>query len=197
MKGKYESTAKKSSKKGIALLLVLFLLVGCVIGTTLAWLTDKTTSITNTFTVGVVDIDLTETDRTYKLVPGETLPKDPKVIVNAGSEACWVFVKIDKANNVDTYIDYSIATAWTQLKNGVYYIDQNALTDANSQNAEYSVLLNNAVTVKSTLEAADLTAASTNAPTLTFTAYAIQKDATSINTAMAAWNLLETEYNNP
>ena len=79
----------------------------CVVGTTLAFLVDKTDPIVNTFTVGNVDIELTETDgngnnvtgNEYKLIPGHTYTKDPTVTVKKGSEACWLFVKVDPANN--------------------------------------------------------------------------------------------------
>ena len=43
----------------------------CAIGGTLAWLTDKTDPVVNTFTVGNVDITLAETTgQEYKMVPG-------------------------------------------------------------------------------------------------------------------------------
>ena len=74
-------------KKKITLLLSLALAVAIGIGGTLAWLTDKTESKVNTFTVGNIDIDLTETTTNYKMVPGQTIDKDPKVTVEAGSEA--------------------------------------------------------------------------------------------------------------
>ena len=55
--GKY---MKKSPVKGIALALVLVLLLGCGIGGTIAWLLDTTPTVTNTFTVGKVDLTLVE-----------------------------------------------------------------------------------------------------------------------------------------
>ena len=45
-------------KRTLGLLLALVLALGCVAGGTLAYLTDQTDTITNTFTVGHVKIDL-------------------------------------------------------------------------------------------------------------------------------------------
>ena len=52
-------------KKTLALVLALTLLVAGVIGGTLAWLTDQTDEVKNTFTVGDINIDLTETTTDY------------------------------------------------------------------------------------------------------------------------------------
>lgn len=81
----------KNFKKSIALLVAVSMIVGCVIGGTLAWLTATTRPVTNTFTVGNVDITLAETTANYKMVPGNTIDKDPTVTVRAKSEACWLF----------------------------------------------------------------------------------------------------------
>lgn len=159
-------------KKTIALVLALVLIVGAAIGGTVAYLTDKSTPVTNTFTIGKVDIDLTETTSDYKMIPGNTIAKDPKVTVTAGSEDSWVFVKIEESTNLDTYISYAIATGWTALPDvdGVYYREYTG-----SAAASYDVLKDNQVTVNSSVTTAQMQAADTSAPTLTFTAYAIQK----------------------
>ena len=47
-------------KKSLALVLALAMIVVCVVGGTLAWLTDKTAPVTNTFTYGDIGIELTE-----------------------------------------------------------------------------------------------------------------------------------------
>lgn len=111
--GKF-SNGKRSNLKPVALLLAIALLVGTAVGGTLAWLTDKTDTVKNTFTVGNIDIDLTETKEPYKMIPGHTLHKDPKVTVVDGSEDCWLFVKINEstAPDLDTYIAYAIAEDW-------------------------------------------------------------------------------------
>lgn len=106
-------------KKTIALLLVLMMIFGVTCGGTIAYLTS-TASVTNTFTVGKVEITLDEaltneygvadasvripneeeayegkTGNAYKLIPGHTYTKDPTIHVQPGSEKCYVFVKVD------------------------------------------------------------------------------------------------------
>lgn len=168
-------------KKALALVLALTLLVAGVVGGTLAWLTDQTDEVKNTFTVGDINIGLTETTTDYKMVPGNTIAKDPTVTVKANSEACWLFVKVTESANLDDFITYAIATGWTELEAGVYYRE----VPASAADQTFSVLAGDAVTVKSDVTRAMLETAKTDAPTLTFKAYAIQKD--HFATADAAW----------
>ena len=168
-------------KKTLALVLALTLLVAGVVGGTLAWLTDQTAEVKNTFTVGDINIGLTETTTDYKMVPGNTIAKDPTVTVKANSEACWLFVKVTETANLDDFITYAIATGWTELEAGVYYRE----VPASAADQTFSVLAGDAVTVKSDVTRAMLETAKTDAPTLTFKAYAIQKD--HFATADAAW----------
>ena len=168
-------------KKVLALVLALTLLVAGVVGGTLAWLTDQTAEVKNTFTVGDINIGLTETTTDYKMVPGNTIAKDPTVTVKANSEACWLFVKVTESANLDDFITYAIATGWTELEAGVYYRE----VPASAADQTFSVLAGDAVTVKSDVTRAMLETAKTDAPTLTFKAYAIQKD--HFATADAAW----------
>lgn len=111
--GKF-SNGKRSNLKPVALLLAIALLVGTAVGGTLAWLTDKTDEVKNVFTVGNIDIELNETKSDFKMIPGFTIEKDPKVTVVDGSEDCWLFVKINEsiAPDLDTYIAYAIAEGW-------------------------------------------------------------------------------------
>lgn len=168
-------------KKTLALVLALTLLVAGVVGGTLAWLTNQTAEVKNTFTVGDINIGLTETTTDYKMVPGNTIAKDPTVTVKANSEACWLFVKVTESANLDDFITYAIATGWTELEAGVYYRE----VPASAADQTFSVLAGDAVTVKSDVTRAMLETAKTDAPTLTFKAYAIQKD--HFATADAAW----------
>lgn len=107
----------KKAKKVVALALcAVMLVVGSVAGT-MAFLYDKDT-VTNTFTVGQVAIELDETDvdvngvkdgntrvkdNDYKLMPGHTYTKDPMVTVNAGSEESYVrmLVKFNYSSQLD------------------------------------------------------------------------------------------------
>ena len=170
------------TKKLVTAVAVVLVLCMTVAGS-LAWLFDTTDEVVNTFTVGHVDIKLAETTTNYKMIPGETIAKDPEVTVEAGSEASWVFVKAEPSNNLATYIDYTIAGGWTNLDgvDNVFYREV-AASDADQA---FAVLANDQVTVKDTVTNADMTAAETDKPTLTFKAYAIQKS--GFDTAAAAW----------
>lgn len=177
-------------KRAVALIAMLVLALCIGIGGTYAWLTDNTPSITNTFTVGNIDIDLAETPRVYKMVPGTEIDKDPKVTVKANSEACWLFVKVEESTNLTNYIDYTIASGWTALPgvNGVYYRE----VTAGTTDQTFSVLDGDKVTVKNSVTKSDMDALTATVspapvqPTLTFTAYAVQKSGFESNVA-GAW----------
>lgn len=171
----------------------------CLIGTTFAWLTAETAPITNTFTYGDINITLVETkgtgsdtEKTFKMLPGAVIDKDPVVTVTRGSENCWLFIKVEKDNNPDNYLDYSVDTVggWTLVpeQTDVYYrqVDYN---ESNDQ--PFNVLTGNKVTVKSSLTKTDLTNIGTDYPTLKFTAYAVQRDS-NIDTVAEAWQVATT-----
>ena len=176
-------------KKTIAVVLALVLVICCAVGGVLAWLTDTTAPIENIFTVGNVKIALAEGEKLdLKMVPGQDIEKDPKVTVEAGSEACWLFVKVEKSTVLDSYIDYTVDNGWTPLDgvNGVYYKEVDATTAANG--AVYSVLTGDQVTVKDAVTQQmmdDLNVTGATQPTLTFTAYACQS--AGFDTPAAAW----------
>lgn len=199
---KRRARQRKQRNRRIAMTVALVLVVALAsIGGTIAWLTDNTDPVVNTFTASDIDITLTETGTTnnaksFKMVPGYTIGKDPTVTVTAGSEKCYVFVKIDKSTTLDTYITYTVGSDWQQLEDssgnnvsGVYY--RVVVSSASAQS--FSVLTNNQVTVKDTVTKADMEALdATDAvqPTLTFTAYASQyyKNATENFTPAEAWD---------
>lgn len=176
-------------KRTMALLAAVLLVVGVAIGGTLAWLTATSGTVTNTFTTSDIKITLEETkggaDHTFKMIPGYTIEKDPKVKVLEGSEACFLFVKLEKSPNFDTYMTYEMADGWTALSgvSDVYYREVNTSPD------EFGVLLNDQVTVKGTVTSTDMEAAETAKPTLTVSAYASQlyKNNTDKFTATEAW----------
>lgn len=177
-------------KKKLFISVVAVALVACfAIGGTLAWLADSTKTVTNTFTVGDIDITLAETTGDeYKVTPGTDIKKDPKVTVLAGSEDCWLFVKVDKANWSEG-LGYTIADGWTELEegSGVYYRE----VANNASNQEFYVLTNNEVTVSEDLTKSDLEAMNTNQPSLAFTAYAVQQE--NLETPAEAWAAVNAE----
>lgn len=181
-------------KKSLALLVAVVLVIGCVIGGTLAWLTDSTEQVKNTFTTSDIDITLAETTGTeYKMVPGYTIAKDPKATVLAGSEECYLFVKLEKSSNFDQYMTYEMAAGWTALNgvDGVFYREVKTA----DMGTGYSVLLNDQVTVKGSVTKEMMNSLEQNTyPTLTVTAYASQlyKNNTQTFTAAEAWANVST-----
>lgn len=182
---KHGANRRSVSSKTFVVMLALVLALGCAVGGTIAWLTKTTDPVINTFTYGNIDIDLTETVRTYKIVPGTDIHKDPKVTVKANSEACWLFVKVEEKDwpvfDGVRKANYTIANGWTELETGVYYREV-ANSDANQ---DFPVLAGNQVTVSNTLTKGEIETVKDKTPTLTFTAYAIQKDGTG--SAAEAW----------
>lgn len=163
-------------------------LAACVaIGGTIAYLWDSE-SITNTFTVGNVDITLTETEgvtqedgsREFKVTPGNTTLKDPKVTVEANSEKSYVFVEIDNTTNTDSIakdaITYDIAGGWTQLEGDVYY----QVVEANTEDQELGVFAGDVVTASP-----DILAGESVDGSIIVNAYAIQFD--GFEDVNAAW----------
>ena len=209
---------KKYCKSKLFLMLTALTLVLCTIITgTVAWLIADTDPVVNTFTYGDINILLEETDtnkdgdnnpntNNYAMMPGNPITKDPKVTFEANSENAWLFVKLEKSANFDDFMAYTVilddssttdvVEGWTALdgNEGVYYRS----VDKADADAEYFVIENNTVTVKDTvtkemLNALDANGAN-NYPTLTVTAYAVQRDE-KIKTASDAWSKIPA--NNP
>lgn len=173
-------------KKTLTILVALVLAVGCAVGTTLAWLTDKTAPVQNVFTVGNIDITLKEEAKDFKMIPGCTIKKDPVVTVEANSEPCWLFVKVQESDNLKDFITYEVdRSKWNSLDTepNVYY----CTVPASNADQTFPVLTGNVVTVQETVtkEMMDGVTQNGNNPTLTFTAYACQKE--NFETAGAAW----------
>ena len=161
------------------------------IGMTVAYLTATAGPIENNFTIGNIDIRLTETTgNSYQLIPGKTIAKDPKVTVLSGSEACWLFVKITKTTDFDEYMSYEVADGWTHLGGyGDVYYRQVAAAE---QNLDFSILKDNVMVVRDTLTEEKMSAI-TEKPTISFTAYAVQSH--TVDDVMDAWFLILEEDN--
>lgn len=120
---------KNSGRKVAATILAIVLLIGCTIGGTLAWLSAESGTVTNTFSVGNITIELWEHElkdgelnmdnevdknENYKIVPGATQDKDPFVRVKETSEKCYVYVCIE--NQLGANVTYNIDEAvWTEI----------------------------------------------------------------------------------
>lgn len=211
--------ARTNNARRILLLVGLMSLVAVIsIGGTIAWLTDKTDAVTNTFTAADIDIDLVETwnadknnDGTNdaweaKLVPGTTYAKDPKVIVKAGSEPCWLFIRVTDTNNTITIneaeenvLSYSVKSDWSPVPDhtGFYFKEIKSATASDTPHNVLTgndVYTNGYVTVNSGLTKAMEESMKTNGttPTITVMAAAVQRD--NVADVAAAWDKLPTEF---
>lgn len=185
---------KKISVKVLVIALVVIMLATGIIGGTLAWLVDQTDSVVNTFTYGDINIDLEETPtpddddnpdtNEYEMIPGEDVVKDPKVTVKEDSKANWLFVKLEKSENFDDFMEYEMAAGWIPLKDaqgevieGVYYREVPEVVD---EDIVYEVIKDNKVHIKESVTKEMLNALNPEGqeatfPTLTVTAYAVQR----------------------
>ena len=126
-------------KKIVSLVLVAALAFTALVGTTLAYFTDKTETAKNTFTVGNVDIKLEEPawpasgeKDAPEVYPGEALAKDPTV-TNIGNNPCFVRVKVTGLNQFGNKGEITLrhgnyaagydSTNWT-LYNDYYYYNK-------------------------------------------------------------------------
>lgn len=193
---------RMSNKKFIAILsvfvmLALTMVVGCAVDGTVAWLVSESKSSVSTFTLGDINIKLTEAEaesQPLKIIPGVDIRRSLKVTVEPNSEACWLFVKVEETNWPDLKktdgttrkVSYSVNVPndWKALEGnpGVYYREVSA-EDAQRGDA-YDVNCN--VTVSQMLTKAEVNSiAAGTQPQLSFTAYAVQR--LGIDDAAAAW----------
>lgn len=193
----------------LSLSLVLVMMMVAV-GGTIAWLTDATTAITNTFTDSNVNITLTEPagvtpNYEFTMVPGSPITKDPQVTVDQGSEPAWIFVKIEKSTTpvFDNYLEYEIDTSkWIELSGpeGEIWYGYNEVQEYGDD--AIHILKGDKVTVKTSVTEDMMNAirGENSKPTIKFTAYAIQSanipgtgDAEA--TVLDAWNAYYTPGN--
>jgi len=174
---------------GVAALLLAVSAILFGVGATLAFLATSSQPVVNTFTVGNVELSLTETTgENYQLIPGVHIKKDPRLTVKGGSDACWLFFRVNESGYPSEYVTYDIGPGWTALSgvDNVYYRQ----VDAVAADVSYPLLLGDGMLVKDTVTEEAL-AALQESPTLAFTGYAIQQ--VGIATAEDAWQKLTDE----
>ena len=208
MKG--EMTMQK--KKVLLGILALVLVAAISVGGTLAWMTDTTGVVQNTFTSGKVDIDLKEhelikdgvgaftkvdtsketvSNEGYKLIPGREAQKDPFVKVLTGSEDCFIYIEVVEENNTleegkeGKIVQWEAAQGWTLLTGKTGKNDGAVYYYNTKQAAGATVkfLANDKVTINPNFEKL---ADETKAPVLKFYAYAVQAE--GMSDAADAWN---------
>ena len=179
-------------KKKLMTVLALVLVVAMSVAGTIAFLTDTTDPITNTFTVGDIgDLTLTETTgTTYNVIPGVDLDKNPTVAYASDANndvAVYVFVKVTAPGwtvaednktytkstvSADPALSFTIDDSWTYLtKDGndyIYYAAVDAATDFSA-----SVISGDSIAVSADITDGEIESLT---GTLTFAAYAIQQD---------------------
>lgn len=200
----------KKTRKPLAIVVASALVAALGIGSTVAWLTDQSDKVENTFTVGNIDITLAETEadddqnanvNSYKMVPGNEIAKDPTVKVLGGSEACYLFVQVTESSTLSSYIDYTMASGWIPIEDGdsneltkLYY--REVRTDAADQafgvigyQEDASTFVANKVLVKTEVTKTmmdNINDGTVVQPKLDFKAYAVQKE--NIDSAAKAWD---------
>lgn len=179
-------------KKALLVVLALVLVAALSVGLTMAYLTSQD-SVTNTFTVGNVAITLDETDtdnddntsdnvtvgsitrdkaNSYKLIPGKEYKKDPTIHVAAGSEECWLFVKVENGlAGAEADGDTTIAS---QLSDNNWTL-VNGQTNIYAYNTKVSAGQDKVVFEKFKL-AGNANVASYGSAKIKVTAYAVQAD---------------------
>lgn len=205
---------KKTLRKILPVLALVLVVAVASVGGTIAWLTAKTDTVTNTFTVGDINIDLYETkypngdtkkdgngeetrlnvnEWSAKLIPGEEYHKNPVVSVADGSEDCYLFVKFKENNNPRGYLDYTSTlkgeNGWNQLEGHptVWYREVK-MTD---ESREWHLLEGDKVTVKGALTKDGMPEAD-KTPVLQYTAAAIQT--ANMTNVSDAWSKLPSDF---
>lgn len=192
----------KTKTKALALVLCAVLLVVSTVFVTMAYLTSQD-SVTNTFTVGKVTITLDEAKvdeygnvvanaeriegNEYKLIPGHTYTKDPKIHVDTTSEDCYLFVEIVNGLGNDGTIIGLDAYGWEEVKgqNNVYcYCDENGAKKIVSKGTTVAVF-------DEFIFGEKAVPSNYKDKQIVVTAYAIQADALSEKTPAEIWDLFE------
>lgn len=177
------------------------MLVCASVAGTLAYLQDSKT-VTNTMTVGKVQITLDETDvdaygvedgdtrvaeNSYKLIPGRIYKKDPIIHIQKGSEPCYLFVAVENpiaAIEGDITVEQQMRdNGWVQLTgSNIWYHED--VWDARTATEHLDVPVFAEFCVKG--DATNDSIASYGNTTITVTAYAVQAD--GFGSAEDAWN---------
>lgn len=202
-----------NNKKLIIFITSMVLIVAIATSATLAYVTAKTSRVTNTFVVGngigiTLDESKVNADGTaaatpaartqgnkYTMVPGKTYFKDPTVTIDADSMDCYIYVAIknglaDAEIKTETNTNKKIATqilakGWqAQTTSGDYTIYRYPTKVAKSASAQTFVLFDN-ITIdgKTNVSAYD---------NKTIDIYAIAIQAETFSSASDAWTKANT-----
>ncbi|MCD8025524.1 MAG: hypothetical protein LUF33_00950 [Clostridiales bacterium] len=183
----------KYKKRIITIAASLVIIAALTVGSTIAWLSDKSDTIVNTFNGQSITVIVEEspvddsgkittgsktTGNDYTFVAGSVLDKDPTATVKKGSAKSYVYLYID--NNLASYTTLNIdETNWALVESGVYrYIggSDGGVVDAKDADVELPAIFTT-VTFNTDIEADDI--AIINAMpdnTIEVTAFAVQSE---------------------
>lgn len=194
--------------KTIAMILAMTMILVSLISGTLAWLTDKSDEVQNTFTTTDIDVTLIETlkpdgtevaagvtDWSVDLIPGCSYSKNPKVSVSEDSIDCYLFVKFEEPTNTTNILEYTsnltTTNGWTQgdgtnIPNNVWYRTVTKTDNPKAADRTWELLKDNTVKISKDLTKTNMPSENLN---LKYTAYAFQlkKNNTDNFTAAEAW----------
>ena len=160
--------ATKKNNRTLVLVICLIAMLCVTMFSTLAYLTDRET-VTNTFTVGDVDIKVDEADvdengeiiegadrvieNEYHLIPGQTYVKDPTMTVLKDSEESYVrmIVKINCLSELDAIFDPYVGSVITSIFGG--YDGQTWIYKTETRNSDNTITYE--FRYKETVDAAD------------------------------------------
>jgi len=198
-------------KKEKTIIAAIVLLLVFVVGGSVAYFTD-TESVTNTFTIGDVDITLTEPswdetddnnndipDAAESRTPGQVVDKDP-TITNVGTNDAFVFAKVVAACTTDAspavpkeLFTYTLNSGWylmtpsNSCNNGtvtrIYAYGTSSAMTRLAKNGTAKLFDEVVVNTAITGDEAGLT----GNKTIVVTGYAIQADGINATTPNAVW----------
>ena len=121
------------SKKKITLAAIVLALI-LLIGGMIAYFTDEKT-VTNVFTLGSVEISLTEpgwdASNGLNITPGKTVAKDP-TITNTGAMPAYVFAEVKVPMTTENpsreAFTYSVNSGWVELSSPTSPVTANGYT---------------------------------------------------------------------
>ena len=128
----------------------------------------------------------------YKLIPAHTYTKDPTIYVEAKSEKCYVFVKVENGisaievaeDDGDTIAEQMIANGWKNLDGDVWYYNADGV---NTVDANIPITVFETFTIADDADVSAYVDSEGNVDVeIKITAYAIQADGLDLDEAWDA-----------
>ena len=198
-------------KRTMIFVTAMVLLFAMVTGATIAYMTDESNVVTNTFTYGNITIYLDETDidgskkgvipgvtpdgrdaeNEYKILPSTTYTKDPVVRIAEGSEECYIFVKVENGfseyeDSENTIASQMAALGWKAVdgKTDVFYYAKTNATEGDVLKGGDTATVFNQLAIGSQVNNENIETASE--AEIIVKAYAVQSQ--GFNNAAEAWS---------